>query len=145
VIEGKDPSSATLLLRCRARAQMGALPEALDDCDRALELNDSNARIYEQRGQVQVRLNDDAGALADYDAAIRLDRQSAVAYRGRAWVLMALERSPEGLLSFDRAVALDPNDYETRVGRLFWNIYLLDWFGTAFDASRVIALTARRN
>jgi tetratricopeptide (TPR) repeat protein len=143
VVEGKNPSAATLRMRCRARIAADALAGALEDCNRALELDDENAEVHLLRGEVQFRLDDDAGALADFDTAIRLDRSSAVGYRGRAWALFALGRSSEAMLSFDRSVTLDPDDAETRAGRLILSTILRDWISSAFDASRLIALSVR--
>ncbi len=62
---------------------------AINDFDKAIELDPKIPQIYEQRGVVRHLLGDDDGAITDFNRAIELKPDSSVAFinRGLVWEL----------------------------------------------------------
>jgi superkiller protein 3 len=75
----------------------------------ALEIDDSHASAYYQRGNARDDMGDADGALDDYAAAIRLDPEYLQAYYNRGIVLTNLGRYREAVGAFDEALALNPD------------------------------------
>jgi MFS transporter, PAT family, beta-lactamase induction signal transducer AmpG len=59
--------------RALINLNLGDLQSAIADSDRAIELDDKNAKSYLIRGKIRERLGDRAGATADLDRSIKLD------------------------------------------------------------------------
>ncbi|MFJ8936450.1 tetratricopeptide repeat protein [Streptomyces sp. NPDC102365] len=105
-----EPHSVRALIhRARVRAfqpRHGA--QALEDCDRAVELEPDTAWVRCERGSVLRILDQDMSALADFDRAVELDPGYGPAYTGRGATLGNLGRYPEALRDLNRAVELLP-------------------------------------
>lgn len=114
LIESGRPDAEGMAAALAERAWIHFLadrePDAIDDCDRAVDLRPGLAQAYGLRGAAKFYLGRHQPALADMDEAIRLksDYVWAIVYRGR--IYRELERPDEALADFDRAVALDPTD-----------------------------------
>lgn len=66
------------------QARIGNLDQAIDDCNKSIELNPKNATAYDSRGYALVKAGKLDRAIADFSAAIDLDPTQAIAYAGRA-------------------------------------------------------------
>jgi tetratricopeptide (TPR) repeat protein len=69
--------------RCWARAIIGELQKALDDCNKSLELAPNVATTLDSRGLTHLKLGNWNAAIADYDAALRQQRALPTALYGR--------------------------------------------------------------
>lgn len=87
--------------RCWVRTLLGEeLPQALDDCNAALNLIDKkaveSARYFDARGLVRLRLGDYPKSLVDYDASLGLMPGNAWALFGKGVDEMRLGKKSEG-------------------------------------------------
>ncbi len=81
---------------------------ALAEADRAIELDNADARTWSSRGAIKVKLKDRAGALSDLSRALELDRNLAEPWASRA--SLRAEDDPQGAIEDNtRALELDPN------------------------------------
>ncbi|MEH1841047.1 MAG: tetratricopeptide repeat protein, partial [Nostoc sp.] len=87
---------------------MERYPQALQDFDRAIELDPKYDWAIASRGQTYRSMKRYPEALEDFDCAIELNPKLdwAIANRGQTYRLM--ERYPQALEDFDRAIELDP-------------------------------------
>ncbi|WP_375470670.1 tetratricopeptide repeat protein [uncultured Nostoc sp.] len=87
---------------------MKRYPEALQDIDRAIELNPKLDWAIARRGETYHSMKRYPEALQDFDRAIELNPKYdwAIALRGLTFCLM--ERYPEALEDIDRAIELNP-------------------------------------
>lgn len=68
----------------------GNKSKALEDLNKSIELNSTNAKAYVLRGICKSELDDKEGALQDYNKAIELDPKDSSAYSMRACVKLDL-------------------------------------------------------
>ena len=67
-----------------AKFKLGELSGALEDYDRAIELNPNDAEAFNNRGVAKNNLGDHQGAMADCDRSIELNPDDAKAFHNRA-------------------------------------------------------------
>jgi tetratricopeptide (TPR) repeat protein len=108
-IQGLDTQSKVILFERRGYAMggLGKYREALDNFNRAIELDDKMAQAIAMRGQTLHELGKNEEALADFDRAIELDEKMDWAIAMRGQILRELGRYEEALADFDRAIELD--------------------------------------
>ncbi|MEH1859789.1 MAG: tetratricopeptide repeat protein [Nostoc sp.] len=82
--------------------------EALQDFDRAIELDPKYEWAIASRGFTYRLMERYTEALQDFDRAIELDPKSAWAIAGRGQTYKSMARYTEALQDFDRAIELDP-------------------------------------
>lgn len=121
-----EPDQATgLNSRCWLRAtQNRDLPQALKDCNRALDLRPlatadigssipegglvpDNPQILDSRGLVYLRLGNPTDAVRDYDSALRADPNMATALYGRGLAELRLGEKAQGQDDLAAAAKLD--------------------------------------
>ena len=90
--------------------------EAIQDFDRAISLNPTNAEAYSNLGITENHLKHYDNALAKYDEAISIDPKCAEAYSNRGITLGELKKYDEALINFDQAIALNPD-----IPEAYWN------------------------
>ncbi|MCA8925616.1 MAG: tetratricopeptide repeat protein, partial [Planctomycetes bacterium] len=116
-----DPSGAAEARRLTEegmrKTEAGRNAEALEDYDRALQLDPENPLAYCNRGASKAGLGRHAEAIEDYDRALQLDPTIALAYCNRGVSKRSLGRHAEALEDFDRALELDPQDPNAYVNR----------------------------
>ena len=81
---------------------------AIEDLDRAIELDPDNALAYDRRGLAYSRLGDHGRAIQDFDRAVKLDPSVAVYYYNRGNALTSMGFADEALGDLDVAFELDP-------------------------------------
>ena len=105
--------SSQALARCgESYRLMGQYDQALQNLDRAIELEPKNDGAIANRGQTYRLMERYEEALQDFDRAIELEPKNdgAIANRGETYRLT--ERYEEALQDFDRAIELNPtNDW----------------------------------
>lgn len=76
--------------RCLSRSIVGRdLPEAVADCDRALELMPDNVEVRETRGFIYLKMGKRDAAAREYEVALRNDPNRPLALYGRGAVRVA--------------------------------------------------------
>ena len=90
---------------------------ALQYFDRALQIDQNIASVYNNKGNVLKTLNRFEDALASYDKAISLKENFAEAHAHRGNVLRELNRYEEALASYDKAISLKTNFAEAHAHR----------------------------
>lgn len=83
---------------------------AIQDFDRALEIDANLAEAYRQRGRCYLRTQCYEQALADFDRLIELNPQDAYAYGLRGTCYLRRERYEQATRDFFMAARLSPED-----------------------------------
>ena len=82
--------------RCIARKALGEQDKALDDCDKAIELDGKDAVAFQARGLILLDKGDNDRALADFDKAVALGAKNAALFSDRGNLLLAKGESRQG-------------------------------------------------
>lgn len=90
----------------------GEFESAIQQFDKAIDINPQTAEAYFYRGFVFARLDDFDQAIADYDQAILLEPQYVEAYLNRARVYDDLGEIDLAIADFDQAILLNPQSAE---------------------------------
>ncbi|WP_068816314.1 tetratricopeptide repeat protein [Phormidesmis priestleyi] len=91
--------------------------DALDCCEKALELWEGSALTFSRKGHVLFNLKRYEEALESYQKAIDLDPKDVNAWINRGAALGRLERYEEALESYQKAIDLDPKDVNAWINR----------------------------
>jgi tetratricopeptide (TPR) repeat protein len=83
--------------------------EAIEDYNKAIELNPKNAEAYNNRGNAHSELNKHEEAIEDFNKAIELDPKYAEAYNNRGNAYYELNKHEEAIEDFNKAIELNPN------------------------------------
>ncbi|WP_210588863.1 tetratricopeptide repeat protein [Streptomyces sp. GESEQ-35] len=129
---GLDPDGRALAhaLCGRELRHTKEYPRALEEYDRALELDPGLALAHYGRGLTHQLMGDFPAALTALDRAVELAPDSGWTFAGRAETLWLVGRFEEAVADFGRVVALDPTDS----GALAWRAVCLDSLGQ-YDAA----------
>ncbi len=87
----------------------GKINEAIDDFDKAIELDKHFPQAYAARGTAYLMISRPAKAAEDFDKALQLDPNNATTYVNRARAYMGLKMLDEAKADLDKAIELDPN------------------------------------
>jgi tetratricopeptide (TPR) repeat protein len=94
-------------------ANHGELDKAIEDQNKAIELDPDSARAHVNRGNVYYRYNRHNEALAEYNQAITLSHgELAPAYFNRAKSHLALGETDAAAKDFQQAATLAPDTYK---------------------------------
>lgn len=95
--------------RCWARTMLNVeLDQALDDCDKAIDLQSKNGGYYDSRAWLRLRRGELRKALADYERALTLKPDSAWSLYGRGIVRRKLGEAAAGQADIEAARQLLP-------------------------------------
>jgi tetratricopeptide (TPR) repeat protein len=100
----------------------GDYESAIEDFDRAIELDDQDAKTYSARGEAYFKMGDVDQAMADFDRAIEIDPQLMGAHYFRGVAFADLGDYDRALADLDKAIDLNPQDawpYSDR-GYVYW-------------------------
>ena len=109
LIKNNPEFASPYVNRALVKIDAGDLAGALQDLDRAVEIDNQNSIIYVNRGLVYERLEQHRKALKDYNQAIRLDPFDAKAFRSRSRVLHELDELELSLEDLNEAIKLEPS------------------------------------
>ncbi len=113
---------------------------ALNDFNRAIELDENQTAAYVFRAKVFESYRYSEKALNDYAKAEENDSNSSIVYEERASLLERLGCLPEALSDFDRLVELNPDDFYVYSLRADLKEKLEDMHGALVDYSTAIDL-----
>jgi len=103
-----DQKAAAYRNRGNARADAGALAQALADFGAAVRLQPGEAASYAGRGRARLALQDLDGAIADYGEALRLAPSNALSYVSRGHAYFLKGNSVAAIADFSEALRLNP-------------------------------------
>jgi tetratricopeptide (TPR) repeat protein len=86
---------------------------AVQDYDRAIELDPTFVAAYSSRALAYSNLEEYRQAVQDYDRAIKLDPTFIYAYRNRGWAYKQLKEYQRAIEDFDRAIEINPTNAHT--------------------------------
>lgn len=81
---------------------------ALEDVNKAIELDPTNGKYFTIKGLVKFALSDTRGAVRDLDKAIKLNPDYALAYTKRGNVKISQEKYKEAISDLNKAIELQP-------------------------------------
>jgi tetratricopeptide (TPR) repeat protein len=87
--------------------QVERLPEALEACNHAIEINKNVAKFFATRAFINNKLEKMEDALKDYNKAIELNSGYVLAYNNRGNIKQSLDRYEDALKDYDKAIELD--------------------------------------
>ncbi|MET0518870.1 MAG: aspartyl protease family protein [Burkholderiaceae bacterium] len=103
--------------RCWARTLLNTgLDQALEDCERAIDLQDKNGSYYDSRAWLRLRRGELQKALPDFDRALKLKPDMAWALYGRGIARRKLGDAAAGQADIEAARKLLPS-IDTQTGR----------------------------
>lgn len=111
-----DPRIEGFIVRANAKRKIDDLEGALNDYDEAINMDTSNAVLYNNRGNIKDELKRVLDAIKDYDNAIRLDSSYTNAYYNRAIARYHAKRYEAAKTDFKKVIDLQPDDAEALVG-----------------------------
>ena len=83
--------------------------KAIEDYNKAIELNPNDAEVYTNRGNPYYKLKRYEKAIEDYSKAIKLNPNDAVAYYNRGNAYDELKRYEKAIEDYSKAIELNPN------------------------------------
>ncbi|MFM6540948.1 MAG: tetratricopeptide repeat-containing serine protease family protein, partial [Microcystis panniformis] len=101
---------------------------ALDDFNKAIELNPNYAEAYGNRGLLYYNQQKYELALSDYDKAIEINPNYAMAYNNRGVLYIDLQKYELALADFSKAIEINRNFAEAYANRglLYYNLQKYD-------------------
>ena len=87
--------------------ELGESRKAIQEYDKAIQLDPKDARAYNNRGAAYRKLGEHQRAIHDYDKAIQLDPNDGYAYYTRGFTYVELGEHQRGKKDFDKACSLD--------------------------------------
>jgi tetratricopeptide (TPR) repeat protein len=126
-IDSDSSMLAPYLERAYQRLEGGYLKGALDDYNKALEIEPKDPEIWLSRGIVKERMKDYTGAFSDYTKAIDLKEGFVKAWINRANVLLKQERYADAVEDYTAALIYTPDSapayYNRAIARYKLNKY----------------------
>ena len=114
--------------------------KAIEDYNKAIEIDPNYALAYTNRGFSKHNLKDFNGAIEDHDKAIELDPNFALSYKNRATSKFMLKDYYGAIADFTKAIELDPNNADVYYDRGISKSRLRDYSGTCQDARKAQSL-----
>jgi protein O-mannosyl-transferase len=96
---------------CRGKIHslLGNNARAIDDYDRAVEINPAYAPAFNNRGLAYESIGDHTRAINDYDRAVEIDPGNAEVFNNRGMVYETLGNHAKAIADFDRAIQIGSN------------------------------------
>jgi len=91
-------------------AELGQYEEAIAACDKAIQLDPTNADAYYNKGVAFDNLDRFEEAIVAYDKTIEIAPDYERAYNNKGYVLLKLGRYDEAITSLNKAIELNPKD-----------------------------------
>lgn len=130
-----DPANLTAnsyLMKGYQLLEAGLYSQALNNLNRAIDLNPSLAMAYNNRGWAYLELRQPDKALVDLNRAIQLDPELSFAYNNRGWAYLELREPQKALENLNIALQFDPK-MATAYGNRGWAYLQLNQPEKALD------------
>lgn len=109
-------TAADLVNRAYQEGLDGKFPEAIVDCNHAIEISPDYAYAYTIRGSAYGALGQFSEALKDCNRALEMDSEDAYAYTTRGSVYLSLKQYEKALSDYSKALDIHPDNY-----LIYWN------------------------
>jgi tetratricopeptide (TPR) repeat protein len=96
---------------------IGQLEEALEYCEKALQINPNSKKAWNNKGAVLERLGKFQEAIDSYEKAIQIDKNYLLPWFQKGNLLGKLGKYKEELYCYERVLEIDPNFVEAIVGK----------------------------
>jgi tetratricopeptide (TPR) repeat protein len=116
--------------RARCRFANERMAEALEDCNRGLQLTGTHPRLIWLRGLIHYRMDDLEGALTDLLSYVGLVPDDSQGYYNLGLVYNQLDRHDDAVGAFTKVIALNPFDAQAYLERASL------WYHHFFDRTR---------
>src|SRR5712671_3213293 len=110
------PDAEAFNNRCWARAIIGDLASALNDCNMALQLRPRYADAFDSRAMINLKSGQLGKAIADYDAALRIEPKRANSLYGRGIAKIKNDNAAGGNLDIVAAKSIQADIAEEFAG-----------------------------
>ena len=120
--------------------QKGHYDDAVEDYNKAIQLNPEHANTYYNRGIAKARSNDYVAAMEDFSEAIKLNPEHANAYNNRGNAKANLDDYATAIADFDEAIKLNPKDATAYNNRGNAKVRLGDYNAAIADYDQAIKL-----
>lgn len=131
----KDEKSKIYSILGLTKDYLGRYQEAINDYDRAIEIDQNDPGLYYNRGNSYKKLGHDKKAIENYNNSIRINPKYAEAFNNRGNSYMSLGNNDDALNDFNEAIRLNPksaNAYHNR-GKLKLFLRLFEEAITDYD------------
>ncbi len=99
----------------------GKHDKAIEEFNKAIQLNPNNAAAYVNRGEILCRERKYDDAIQDFSKAIQLDPDNADVYCSRGWIWKKKRKYDKAIEDYNKAIKLKPNDADIYNSRgLIW-------------------------
>ncbi len=126
-----------------AKQAKGDLDGAIDDYNRAIEINPIDIDAYSYRGIAKARKGDLEGAIADYTRAIELNPKDSKAYYSRGIAKSSNGDVDGAIADYNRAIDINPKFSEAYNNRGASKSHNGDQEGAVADFTRVIEINPK--
>ncbi|MBY0549782.1 MAG: tetratricopeptide repeat protein [Candidatus Obscuribacterales bacterium] len=116
-LKGGVKDASLLVSRGCIMNLLGRWHDAIDDFDKAIELQPGNALSLSHRGYAYAKLSNFEEALSDFSAALSIDSGLSLAYNYRGFVLNQRKDFDAAIEDFTKAVELSPEYAAAYVNR----------------------------
>ena len=99
-------SSEFYLIREQAEMQCRMFQQAINDINKAIEMEPKNVEYWVEKGSVHLRVNQPDDAMKALNKAIELDAKNAAAYRMLGYCQVQQGKKKEGIANLEKAVEL---------------------------------------
>lgn len=105
--------------RGNANMEKGFYDRAIDNFNRALELDTANSILYDNRGLAYGRKGLYKRALEDFNRAIELNPYNSEAYNNRGYFYRRIKQFDKAIVDFNKAIELNPTNSSAYFNRGF--------------------------
>jgi len=99
-------SSDFYFIREQAEMQCRMYQQAINDINKAIEMEPKNVEYWAEKGSVHLRVNQPDDAMKALNKAIELDAKNAAAYRMLGYCQIQQGKKKEGMANLEKAVEL---------------------------------------
>lgn len=99
-------SSDFYFIREQAEMQCRMYQQAINDINKAIEMEPKNVEYWVEKGSVHLRVNQPDDAMKALNKAIELDAKNAAAYRMLGYCQVQQGKKKEGMANLEKAVEL---------------------------------------
>jgi len=109
--------STAFISRGYAKYMLGEYLAAIEDFNKAIELNPKYSDALNGRGLAKYRLGEYSAAIEDFNKAIELDPKDSTAFNNRGLAKYSLGEYSAAIEDFNKVIELDPKNSYALVGR----------------------------
>ncbi len=124
------------LMEIGHKIKINDIEDAINDLNKAIELNPNDANAHLLRGKAKLGLNQYKNAIDDFSKAIELRPNYGRAYSQRGLVRIGLKQYKNAIDDYSKAIELNPNDANAYFHRGFAKKGLKDYQGSREDFTK---------